>query len=236
MDLSPPAQRVLGCLVEKALATPQQYPLTLNSLRTACNQTTGREPVVDYDDNTVEAALAELREPRLVRTEVVKGSRTPKYSHRLESELGFDQRDHAVVALLLLRGPQTEGEINSRSGRLYEFSSLEEVDEALASLAARGHVERLERRPGEKAQRWRHRLGPGVGGDRPEREPAQTTVADPPPGTHQTSTGATSASPDTDQLAVDVAALRERIQELEGEVARLRERLDAVDRPTPGLP
>lgn len=222
MQLSPSAQRVLGSLIEKSLATPQQYPLTRNALRVACNQATGREPVVDYDDNTVEEALAELREPLLVRTEVVRGSRTPTYSHRAEDQLGLDRREQAVIALLLLRGAQTEGELNNRSGRLYGFSSLDEVDQVLTTLAQRGHVERLERRPGEKAERWRHRLGPGDSGDTvaagatpprtlTEHEAAVPIVADPQPS--------------------ELAELRRRIEQLEDEVARLRRRLDD---PAPG--
>lgn len=262
MELPPPAQRVLGSLVEKALATPQQYPLTLNSLRTACNQSTGREPVVDYDDNTVEAALADLRPANLVRTEVSRGSRTPKYAHRLEEELELDQRDQAVMALLLLRGPQTEGELRNRSDRLYAFSSLEEVDQTLASLADRRHVEHLERRRGEKAARWRHRWGPdpsGAAGSSAATDAASSvstpTSAGPAPDRVDGSSGrvedghtppggepvaAEHQAPSTAgsrPAAADIADLRERVASLEREVAELRREVDSAvdDRPTPGL-
>jgi len=216
VQMSAPAQRVLGCLVEKALATPQQYPLTLNSLRTACNQSTGRDPVVDYDDNTVERGLADLRERRLVRTEVIRGSRTPKYSHRLEEEAELHQRDQAVVALLLLRGPQTEGELRTRSDRLYAFGSLDEVDGTLRSLAQRDLVERLERRPGEKAERWRHRLGPtGHGADTVAGEAGTADLTD-----REVSVPVvTSAGTD------EVAALRGRVELLEAQVTELRRQL-----------
>ena len=162
MDLSPEAQRVLGCLVEKALATPQQYPLSANALRTACNQTTGRDPVVDFDDEDVQAGLDDLKANQLVRTEYARGSRVPKTAHRLGEQLDLDDAQMATLALLLLRGPQTVGEIRSRSGRMHDFASLELVEAVLASLAAHRFgalVALQDRQPGQKEARWAHLLG-----------------------------------------------------------------------------
>lgn len=171
MELEPAAQRVLGCLVEKALATPQQYPLSLNALRNACNQTTGRDPVVDYADEDVRAGLDELKGHQLVRTEYARGSNTPKSAHRLGDLLDLDEAQQALLGLLLLRGPQTVGELRSRSDRLHPFSSRELVEAVLQSLAAHRFgalVELQERRPGQKEARWAHLLGPQAGTDHPE--------------------------------------------------------------------
>lgn len=163
MELTPPGQRVLGCLVEKAMATPQQYPLSLNALRTACNQTTGRDPVVDYEDDDVRAGLDDLKSHELVRTEYARGSRTPKSAHRLDEQLDLDDAQMAVLAVLLLRGPQTVGELRTRSERMHGFSSLELVEAVLQSLASHRFgplVALQERRPGQKEARWAHLLGP----------------------------------------------------------------------------
>lgn len=162
MDLTPQAQRVLGCLVEKALATPQQYPLSLNALRNACNQTTGRDPVVDYADEDVRAGLDDLKGQQLVRTEYARGSHTPKSAHRLDEQLDLDPAQQALLGLLLLRGPQTVGELRSRSERMHAFASRELVEAVLQSLAAHRFgalVELQERRPGQKEARWTHLLG-----------------------------------------------------------------------------
>lgn len=165
MELSPTGQRVLGCLVEKALATPQQYPLSVNALRTACNQTTGRDPVVDFSDEDVRAGLDDLRTLQLMRTEYARGSRVPKYAHRLMDLLDLDEAQQAVLALLLLRGPQTVGELRSRAERMHAFGSRELVEAVLGSLAAHRFgalVELQPRQPGQKEARWAHLLGPGL--------------------------------------------------------------------------
>ena len=165
MELTAAGQRVLGCLVEKALATPQQYPLSINALRTACNQTTGRDPVVDYDEDDVRAGLEELKAQQLVRTEYARGSRVPKSAHRLAEQLDLDAAQQALVGLLLLRGPQTVGELRSRSGRMHDFASIELVEAVLQSLASHRFgplVELQERRPGQKEARWAHLLGPSA--------------------------------------------------------------------------
>ena len=165
MELTPAGQRVLGCLVEKAMATPQQYPLSLNGLRTACNQTTGRDPVVDYDEDDVRAGLDDLKSHQLVRTEYARASRVPKSAHRLDEQLDLDDGQMAVLALLLLRGPQTVGELRSRSDRMHGFASLELVEAVLQSLAAHRFgplVALQDRQPGQKEARWGHLLGPAA--------------------------------------------------------------------------
>lgn len=168
LDLTPQAQRVLGCLVEKALATPQQYPLSLNALRNACNQTTGRDPVVDWTDEEVRAGLDDLKGQQLVRTEYARGSHTPKSAHRLDEQLDLDPAQQALLGLLLLRGPQTVGELRSRSERMHAFASRELVEAVLQSLAAHRFgalVELQERRPGQKEARWAHLMGPQAATD-----------------------------------------------------------------------
>src|SRR5579884_1333167 len=154
--LTPEEARVLGALLEKEAATPEYYPLTVNSLRTACNQTTSRHPVVSYDDTEVTAALTSLREKGLIRVVYSPSNRAPKYRHVLDEVMGLDARQRAVVCLLLLRGPQTVGELRTRSDRLAEFESLEQVEEALESLAGRPDplVTRLARGAGQKESRY----------------------------------------------------------------------------------
>lgn len=162
MRLSTQGQRVLGCLVEKALATPDHYPLSVNALRTACNQTTGRDPVVDFADDDVRAGIDDLKAAGLVKTEYARGSRVPKSAHRLAEQLDLDPAQQAVLGLLLLRGPQTPGELRSRAGRMYDFSSVELVEAVLGSLAAHRFgalVELRAKEPGRREARWAHLLG-----------------------------------------------------------------------------
>ncbi|MFA9430435.1 DUF480 domain-containing protein [Egicoccus sp. AB-alg2] len=174
MRLSTQGQRVLGCLVEKALATPDHYPLSLNALRTACNQTTGRDPVVDFDDDDVRAGLDDLKAHQLVKSEYARGSRVPKAAHRLEEQLDLDVAEQTVLGLLLLRGPQTPGELRSRAGRMHTFASIEAVEQILERLATHrfgAMVEQRPREPGRRETRWAHRLGDApdavVSGDGP---------------------------------------------------------------------
>jgi uncharacterized protein YceH (UPF0502 family) len=157
--LTAPEQRVLGCLVEKRLTTPDQYPLTLNALRLACNQSTNREPVVHYDETTVREAVQRLARYGLTRLASSHSSRAVKYRHLAEDALGVDQQQLALLAALLLRGEQTPGELKSRTERMASFDSLELVDAALAALCERGYALRLDRRPGQKEDRFRQLLG-----------------------------------------------------------------------------
>lgn len=162
MELTPEEARVVGALAEKQLTTPQYYPLTLNALVNACNQTSNRNPVVTYDDATVEAALKGLRDKGLARAVLSPGNRAPKYRHLLDEALALVPEEVAVMTVLLLRGPQTTGELRTRTERMYAFSSLEEVEAALERLATRHEeplAEKLERQPGQKEARYAHLLG-----------------------------------------------------------------------------
>src|SRR5205085_5646765 len=152
--------RVVGSLVEKQMATPEYYPLTLNALVNACNQLTGREPVVAYDERTVARALETLREKQLVWQVATAGGRVPKYEHRLSEKFSLAEQETAALAVLMLRGPQTVGEIKGRTGRMYEFAELSEVEMTLESLmiAEPPLVMRLPRQPGTKESRYAHLL------------------------------------------------------------------------------
>jgi len=211
MRLSSPAARVLGCLVEKARTTPDQYPLSLNALVTACNQTTNRWPVVRYDEGTVEAALDDLRAAELIRREKPHGGRAIKYSELMGRALVLDDAGIAVLAVLLLRGPQTPGELKARTERLHAFADLGAVDDALQALATHEdgpYVEQLPREPGRKESRWRDLL----------RDDDTDGAA--PPGDAAARSDVAEVTPGTD--------LRARVEALEAEVAALRARLDGL--------
>jgi uncharacterized protein YceH (UPF0502 family) len=154
--------RVLGCLIEKQRTTPDQYPLSLNALRLACNQTTNRDPIVDYDEETIRAALARLSNRGWVRLASGPGSRAAKYRHLADEALSLSEAELSLLAVLILRGAQTPGELKQRSERLHAFASLTDVEETLEGLVGRELVERLARRPGQKELRYAHRLGDPV--------------------------------------------------------------------------
>ena len=173
MDLETAEIRVLGCLVEKQRTTPDAYPLSLNGLRLACNQTTNRDPVVSYDEATVRQATARLSQRGWIRLASGRGSRAVKYRHLLDTALGLSPSELALLAVLMLRGPQTPGELKQRSERLQPFAGLEEIEAELTGLAARELVERVPRRPGQKEDRYRQLLGAEPQSD--ERQPAEAT-------------------------------------------------------------
>lgn len=152
--------RVLGSLVEKQLTTPEYYPLTLNALTAACNQKSNREPVLSLDESAILAAVDSLRDKNLVYLFYGSGSRTVKYKHMLPNVYELEPPAVALMALLLLRGPQTVGELRGRSDRLHPFSSLQEVQETLDDMAARTEplIARLERQSGQKEARYAHLL------------------------------------------------------------------------------
>jgi uncharacterized protein YceH (UPF0502 family) len=157
MQLSAQAGRVLGSLVEKELSTPDQYPLTLKALTAACNQVSNREPVVDYDESTVMSTLNTLKQERLIRFVLPSHGRTAvRYRHVLDEALGLDKRQCALLAVLLLRGPQTLGELRARTDRMTPFDSLAQVEHELGLLAAVAEplAANLGRRPGQKEERW----------------------------------------------------------------------------------
>jgi uncharacterized protein YceH (UPF0502 family) len=159
VDLDAAEIRVLGCLIEKQRTTPDAYPLSVNALRLACNQATNRDPVVDYDEPTIRTALAGLSRRGWARLASGPGSRAVKYRHLLAEALELDDAEISLLAVLMLRGPQTPGELKQRSERLHRFGSVPEVIEALEGLDARELVAGLPRRPGQKEDRYAQLLG-----------------------------------------------------------------------------
>ena len=206
MDADPVEIRVLGCLIEKQRTTPDQYPLSLNALRLACNQATSRDPVVDYDEPTIRTALEGLSRRGWVRLASGAGSRAVKYRHLFDEALGLSGEETALLCVLMLRGPQTPGELKQRSERLHPFASLPELEDVLARLAERELVVQLERRPGQKEQRYRQLLG----GEAVRREPAAAAPVE--------------AEDDDGRLA----GLERELRELRDEVRALRAELAAV--------
>jgi uncharacterized protein len=204
--------RVLGALIEKQRTTPDGYPLTLNALRLACNQSTNRDPVVDYDEATVRSAAQSLGKRGWARFASGHGSRAPKYRHMLGEALGLAPDELAVLCVLMLRGAQTPGELKQRAERMHSFDGLGAVQDCLGRLAQRDLVARLERRPGQKEERYCQLLG-GPAADGPER-PAEDRAQPAPAGE------ATSHPP----------ALEERVAALERELPRLHEEIGALRR------
>jgi uncharacterized protein YceH (UPF0502 family) len=163
IHLSPIEARVIGCLIEKAITTPDQYPLSLNALTNACNQKSNRDPVLDLDERTVQETVDALVKKHLVLEKSGFGSRVPKYQHRFCNtgfgSLEFSPQETAVVCELLLRGAQTPGELRARASRMSEIRDVGEIETALANLAARGDgpfVVRLAREPGRRESRYAH--------------------------------------------------------------------------------
>jgi uncharacterized protein YceH (UPF0502 family) len=203
--------RVIGSLIEKESTTPDNYPLSINALTNACNQTSNRDPVVDYDEDTVTRAVEALRKQNLVRAVQQSGSRVMKYRHMMADTMTLDPRQAAALCVLMLRGPQTVGEIKTRTERLASFDSLEHVEATLNELIERpagSLVVRLPRRPGQKEARFAHLLAGDVTVDTTEVE---TSVRAP-------------ASVDR------VGALEQTVAELRNEVAELRGQLEAFRR------
>jgi hypothetical protein len=204
--LTPPQQRVLGCLIEKRFTTPDQYPLSLNSLRLACNQATNRDPVVHYDEDTVREAAQRLSRYGLARLASGHSSRAVKYRHLAEEALRCSQPQLALLCVLLLRGPQTPGELKGRTERMVSFASPAEVEGVLAELGEREYARRLPRRPGQKEDRFEQLLG---GGPAHETTPEERVAA----------------------LEAEVTELRAEIRRLRGEREANQEGRPADDDP-----
>ena len=166
-DLSPAELRVLGSLLEKQRTTPDTYPLTLNGLRAACNQSTNRDPVVQYDEETIRDALHQLGKRRWTRLASGHGSRAAKYRHLLEEEMRLGRDEQALLAVMMLRGPQTPGELLQRTERLHHFGTAAELHAVLDRLIERELVVRLGRRPGQREERYAHLLGGEVADEAP---------------------------------------------------------------------
>ena len=158
-QLDPVQLRVLGCLLEKQRTTPDQYPLSLNALRLACNQATNRDPVLDLDESTVREAVQRLGTIGWSRLASGPGSRAAKYRQLFDEALGLLPSETALLAVLMLRGPQTAAELRARSERLHHFASVPDVESTLERLVERELVQRQERRPGTREERWIHLLG-----------------------------------------------------------------------------
>jgi uncharacterized protein YceH (UPF0502 family) len=209
MELTSQEARVLGCLVEKQLTTPQQYPLTENALIAACNQSTNRDPVVAYDVSVVRIAVRSLREKGLLRMVHRSGERSDKHQHLLDRSLGLSSGPVTLLAVLLLRGPQTLAELRVRSERMHPFDTLALVQEGLEALTDREDplVARLERTPGRKEARYGQLLV----------DVAQAQAG--PPQDRSTSPD----RPTLDGLAREVELLRAAVAELATQVDGLRE-------------
>jgi len=198
--------RVLGSLLEKEIATPEYYPLSLNALVNACNQKSNRDPVVSYDEDTVEQALEELRKKGLAMRVSGRDSRVPKHEQRFTEKFNLGRREAALMCALLLRGPQTVGELRGRTERLYTFDDLEGVESTLHRLAEMEFVKQLPRQPGFKEQRYAQLLSGDV-------EMSAEVVAAAPP---------ERASPDRDRIA----ALEEGLAQLRREFEEFRRRFE----------
>lgn len=221
MELNAVERRILGSLVEKAATTPDNYPLSSNALVNACNQSSNRDPVMNLDERAVDTTMLELRTNGLART--VTGGRANKHRHVLDEAWGVSAAELAVLAVLFLRGPQTVGELRTRTDRLHDFADLAAIEHTLADLAHRSDpfVTHLERLPGHKERRWAHLLG--------DEDPAahgrdNGPIGDPGSGSGSSpSSGVTSMSPPTrteSDLGAEVARLRadvDRLYDLLGE-------------------
>jgi uncharacterized protein YceH (UPF0502 family) len=215
LNLTPVEARILGCLLEKERTVPESYPLSLNALISACNQTTNREPVTAYDQKTVEDGLFTLRDKKLATVIFGSGSRVQKYRHNLPEHFELDRRDVAVLCVLLLRGPQTAGELRSRTERIFHFAAMEELEACLESLV-RGDsplIKLLPQQPGQKERRYVHLFSPEPEGG------WQTGAADSPsrpapePGRLET-------------LEAEVAALRGEIATLQAQFADFKKQFE----------
>ncbi|MCO6413745.1 MAG: DUF480 domain-containing protein [Thiogranum sp.] len=211
IHLSLNESRVIGCLIEKAVTTPEQYPLSLNALTNACNQKSNRDPVLELDEATVQQTVDELVKRRLVIDKTGFGSRVPKYQQRFcNTEFGslkFTDQELGIICVLLLRGAQTPGELRTRTSRLCSFSDVQQVEATIAQLMQRDDgpfVARLPREPGKRESRYMHLFS----GDAPEEAAAQT--------------------PATATDAARIEALEQRLEQLQQQVERLEERLGAL--------
>jgi uncharacterized protein len=205
-NLSPVEARVIGCLIEKEITTPDYYPLSLNALQNAANQKSNRDPVMDLDEESIRRALHSLSQQNLARSAATDG-RVAKFEHRLADVFNFHRHETALICVLLLRGPQTPGELRTRTERLFAFEDLNAVHSALNLLMNRQPplVKLLARQPGTKEARYAHLLSGDVSNQAPQSNSAEDSES--PSAEHETDVGATNS---------------ERLMELEREVADLR--------------
>lgn len=209
--------RVLGCLLEKDITTPEYYPMTLNALVNACNQKSNRDPVVNYEEADVNEALQSLRQKGLSGIISGPGNRVPKFTHRLSDRLNLGRREHALLTELMLRGYQTVGELRTRGARMYDFSDLEEAEACLRTMMDREGgplVTQMPHRPGTKEVRWAHLLsGP------PSLEELE----------HPAAAAHAPASPTSERIAAlesEVAALRSEVESLKAQFQAFRRQFE----------
>jgi uncharacterized protein len=217
-ELTAPERRVLGCLIEKRWTTPEQYPLSLNALRLACNQSTNRDPVTDYDDDVVREAAERLSRYGLARLASGHSSRAIKYRHLAEEALDLNRGELAVLGVLLLRGPQTPGELKARTERMAPLESIDEVDRVVETLIDRGYARRMARRPGQKEDRVAQLLG----GD----SEVDLAVAEAEIGTQPQPTTVSETLEQGTTLLDRIAALEDEMAELRLAVAEMRAERD----------
>lgn len=203
--LSAAEQRVLGTLLEKSKTTPDYYPMTVNALAAGCNQKTSRRPVSDYDESTIVSTINSLKTQGLVNTAVGGGSRVLKYKHNFSVRFTLSDAEEAILCLLLLRGPQTPGELNTNAGRMHEFASLESVLESLNALAQAEppFVKALPKQPGQKEGRYAHLFGESA---MPDEEESHNEVVSGP----------------------TITELEARVTALEQELAELKQKLEGL--------
>lgn len=219
MELSPVACRVLGSLAEKRLTTPNQYPLTVAALQTACNQKSARDPVMELSETDVQQGLRELRDEGLARTSPVRG-RVSKHEHTLDVQLDLTPPDQTVLGVLLLRGPQTVGEIRTRTERWVDFTDLDAVQSVLERLANHQFlplVAELPREPGRRESRWMHLLGDPDVEATTGSSGASRTAPEPP-----------ARAPTRAELADRVEQLEQQLQQLRAELGDLHERVAPI--------
>jgi uncharacterized protein len=235
--------RVMGCLIEKQRTTPDAYPLTLNALRLACNQSTNRDPVVDYDESTIRGALERLGRRKWTTLASWSNRRAMKYRHTLDSALGLSNPEIALLCVLMLRGPQTPGELKQRSERLHAFAGLEEVEDTVRGLVERELAAGLPRRPGQREGRYMQLLGGAAEDGEPEGRGPPPAAAGPAaapataglaraaagPATAETEPGAPAATGPTTARTAAPTAVGRATTTAEAPTASAPDPIDAAD-------
>ena len=219
MNLTEIEARVLGSLIEKDITTPDYYPLSLNALVNACNQKNNRDPVMNLDEETVRQALGTLQEKRVAGPASGADSRVTKFEHRLQEVFNFDRREIAVVCVLLLRGPQTPGELRSRTDRMYHFEALDDVVSTLDRLAQREPplARVLPRQPGTKESRYMHLFS---------GEPVMTDGTDVARAPSPANAGSSPAADRLNTLEEEVARLRQELSDVQQQLAAFRKQFE----------
>ena len=214
IELDAVEARVLGCLIEKEITTPEYYTMTLNALINACNQKSNREPVVTFEEDDVSEGIDRLRQKQLVSSLTGGGNRVPKYGHRLQEKLNLGRREVALLCELLVRGPQTLGELKERAGRMHRFTDVDEVERCLQGLSQRAEqpfVRALPKLPGTKEPRWAHLLS---------GEPQIADFTEAPDRIRSI------AGDRITELEGEVTSLRQRVVELEQQFARFKQQFE----------